>query len=193
MGIFGSPFFSCINNNMANILSCPVPSNVNPLSSNGFRFNIAKLPELQYFCQEVNIPGITLGEPAMFNPFAQVPIPGETLTYDTLNVKFMIDADMSNYIAIYNWIVALGFPQSYEQYIAFVSKDQRGILGELAKNYSGATLQILNNTNNPVKTVNFTDMFPVSLGTLNFQSTSQDVNYLIGDATFRFSYYTFTI
>jgi hypothetical protein len=105
----------------------------------------------------------------------------------------MIDADMSNYIAIYNWIVALGFPQSYEQYIAFVSADQRVILGELAKNYSGATLQILNNTNNPVKTVNFTDMFPVSLGTLNFQSTSQDVNYLIGDATFRFSYYTFTI
>ena len=109
-----------------NILSCPVPTNINPLSPNGFMFTIAKLPELSFFCQEINLPGITLGEPAMFNPFAQVPIPGETLTYDSLNVKFLVDENMDNYVAIYNWIVALGFPTSYDQYVNFVSANQVG-------------------------------------------------------------------
>jgi len=48
---------------MANILSCPIPSNINPLSPNGFLFNILKLPNLSFFCQSVNLPGITLGAP----------------------------------------------------------------------------------------------------------------------------------
>lgn len=174
-----------------NKLTCPIPSNINPLSPNGFMFSIEKLPELTYFCQEVNIPGITLGEPALFNPFAQVPVPGDSLTYDSLNVKFLVDEDMTNYIAIYNWIVALGFPQSYDQYINFVSESQFGSLGELAKNYSQATLSILGNTNTPKKYIQFVDIFPTNIGTLTFQSTNQDVQYIVGDATFRFSYYTF--
>lgn len=176
---------------MANTLTCPIPSNINPLSPNGFQFSIAKLPEMSYFCQEVNIPGITLGEPAMFNPFGVTPVPGETLTYDTLNVKFLVDENMENYIAIYNWMVALGFPQGWQQYINFISANQQPILGELAKNYSGATLQVLGSSNNAVKTLEFVDMFPVNLSTVTFQSTNQDVQYVVGDATFRFSYYTF--
>ena len=174
-----------------NILSCPVPTNINPLSPNGFMFTIAKLPELSFFCQEINLPGISLGEPAMFNPFAQVPIPGETLTYDSLNVKFLIDENMDNYVSIYNWIVALGFPNNYDQYVNFVSANQIGSLSELAKNYSGATLQILNNTNTTSKTIEFVDLFPTNIGSISFMSTNQDVQYLVGDATFRFSYYTF--
>lgn len=98
---------------------------------------------------------------------------------------------MSNYRAIWNWIIALGFPQSYDQYITFVNADQSGVLNELAKNYSDATLEILSSTNNIAATVQFVDIFPVSLDSVLFQSTNQDVPYLVGTATFRYSYYTF--
>lgn len=177
---------------MANILSCPVPANTNPLSPNGFKFSIEKLPELEYFCQEINIPGITLGDPVFATPFRSIPVPGDMLSYDTLNVKFLVSADMENYIALYNWIVALGFPESYEQYVDYISSSQIQVLGELAKNYSSATMQVLSNTNTPTKAVTFHDMFPISVGSLTFMSTNQDVQYLVGDATFRFSYFTFS-
>lgn len=173
------------------LYSAKIPSNINPLSPNGFQFSIHKLPQLQYFCQQINLPGITLGEPEFGNPFSTIPLPGEKLTYDQLQVQFLIDENMSNYLAVHNWIVALGFPQSYDQYITFLSEDERGNLNELTKNFSDGSLTILNNLNNPVKTVNFVDMFPTTLETLIFASTNDDVQYLVGQATFRFSYYTF--
>lgn len=191
MGIFGSPFFIPLNNLMANTLSCPIPTNINPLSPNGFNFAIQKLPEMSYFCQQVNLPGIILGEPTIANPFTTQPIPGEHLTYDPLNVQFLVDEQMANYKAIYNWIIALGFPNNYDQYINFINEDQRGITSELAKNYSDATLQILGSNNAAVQTIQFVDMFPTTIDSMMFQSTNTDVQYLIGNVTFRYGYYKF--
>ncbi len=176
---------------MATTITCPIPSNINPLSPNGFLFSIQKLPELNFFAQSVNLPGITLGAPEYGNPFQVQPIPGESLTYDQLTVQFLIDETMTNYQAIYNWIVALGFPNDYEQYTTFVSEDNRGITSELATNYSDATLQILSGNNQVVKTVQFVDLFPIALDSLQFAGTNTDVQYLIGNATFRYGYYKF--
>jgi len=172
-------------------INLTVPPNVNPLSPNGFKFNIQKLPDIEYFCQQVHIPGITFGDPILANPFANMPIPGDHLTYDTLNVQFLVDENMDNYISIYNWIVALGFPQTYQQYITYINSQQSGVLSELAKSYSVGTMQILNNTNNPVRTLTFNDLFPIALETLQFQSTNDSGYYIVGSATFRCSYYTF--
>lgn len=178
---------------MANTtISCPIPDNINPLSPNGFNFTILKIPSVNFFCQTVNLPGITFGDPAFANPFASVPIPGDHLTYDTLTVQFLVDENMKNYQAIYNWIIALGFPQSYDQYVNFAQSDTTALsLNELANNYSDATLEILGASNTAVQTVQFVDMFPISLESLNFQSTNQDVTYIVGNASFRYSYYKF--
>ena len=51
-------------------ITCPFPDNITPLSPNGFMFNITKLPNLSFFCQQVNIPGITLGAPEQATPFS---------------------------------------------------------------------------------------------------------------------------
>ena len=147
------------------------PPNINPLNPNGYRFAIQKLPALTYFSQQVNLPGITLGEPEFTNPFASVPIPGDRLTYDALTLEFLVDEDMKNYLAVYNWIVALGFPQSYQQYINFTNQDEISALNELATNYSDGTLQILDNNNLVSKTVQFIDMFPTSLESLTCESS----------------------
>jgi len=174
-----------------NTLSCPIPENITPLSPNGFLFNIIKLPDVSYFCQQINLPGITLGSPEFGNPFNTQPIPGDSLTYDQLTVQFLVDSDMANYVQIYNWIVALGFPQGYDQYVTYIRTQSQSELSELAKNYSDATLQILSANNTAVKSIQFTDLFPVSLDSIMFQSTNQDVQYIVGNATFRYGYYKF--
>jgi len=171
-------------------ISCPIPENITPLSPNGFMFNITKLPSLSFFCQSVMIPGITLGAPEFGNPFNVQPIPGETLTYDQLTVQFLVDSNMANYKAIYNWIIALGFPQSYDQYITFNEADTINY-SELAKNYSDATLQILSGNNQIAQNIQFFDMFPTTIDSLQFASTNTDVQYLVGNATFRYGYYKF--
>ena len=120
------------------------------------------------------------------------PIPGESLTYDQLQVQFLVDEKMENYISIYNWIVALGFPNDYEQYTNFINEDQRGVIAELSKNYSDGTLQILTHNNQVARTVQFVDMFPTAIDSLMFQGTNTDVNYLVGNVTFRYGYYLIT-
>ena len=168
-----------------------IPENINPLSSIGFQLTIEKLPELTFFAQEVNLPGITLGEPEFGTPFARVPVPGETLTYEQFSISFLIDEDMKNYKSIYNWIVALGFPEGYNQYLELKAGDNAELYSELATNYSDATLLILNNNNNLSNQVNLRDIFPTALDSLTFQSTNNETQYLVGRASFKFSYYNF--
>lgn len=176
---------------MALTLACPIPTNINPLSPNGFMFSVQKLPEVTFFCQQVNLPGIVLGEPAFSTPFSKQPIPGDGLSFDTLNVQFMVDEEMKNFIAIYDWLMALGFPEDYTQYQALLGQRAKGA-SELTANFSDATLSILGSNNMAVRSVKFVDVFPTSLESLMFTSQSNDVNYLIGNATFRFGYYTIT-
>lgn len=174
-------------------LTCPMPENINPLSANGFLFNISKLPEVSFFCQQVNLPNITLGAPEQGTPFSMIPIPGEMITYGTLDLQFLIDENMSNFRSIYNWMTGLGFPVNNKQYSDFVATDTLNPRGELMKNYSDAVLQILNSSNNTSenKTIQFRDIFPVSLESLTMLATSTDVQYLVGSASFRISYYEF--
>ena len=177
---------------MAN-LTCPFPSNINPLSPNGFMFNISKLPDVNFFCQSINLPGLNLPSISQGTPFSDAEIPGDKLTYDTLELQFLVDEQMLNYTSVHNWITALGFPQNYEQYINFVSQDQKNSTNELMRNYSDGVLQILNNSNNAIRTIQFRDLFPTSLSALSFLSTSDDVQYLVGNVSFKYTYYEFTV
>lgn len=171
-----------------------IPTNINPLSPSGFKFSIQKLPGLQFYCQTVNLPGVVLGEPSFGTPFSRIPVPGETLTFTDLTVQFLVDEDMSNYKALQGWLYGLGFPLDYQQYVNFQKLDTTsiGANNDLAKNYSDASLFIL--TNNSVESilVSFRNLFPTSLESLTFTGIDTDVNYLIGNATFKYSYYEFT-
>lgn len=172
------------------ILSCPVPGDINPLSPNGYQFSIERLPEITYFCQEVNLPDVSFGTADVATPFSTYPMPGDRLSYGDLNVQFLVDTQMENYRAVFDWMNGLGFPENYTQYTNQVRTDM-AYRGETPSTLSDATLIILNNNNIPIKYVRFFDCFPIALSSLTFSSTVQDVNYIVGNATFRFSYYKF--
>lgn len=175
---------------MAITTSCPLPSNINPLSSNGFNFSITKLPEVSFFCQEVVLPGMNLPTFDMNTPLSQLPFSGEIINFDDLNVQFIVDENMSNYVAIYNWMVGLGFPEDNTQFSDFINSQDTGY-SRTSREYSDATLSILGSNNQPVKTVRFIDILPINLSSMTFQSTSTDVQYIVGNATFKISRYEF--
>lgn len=173
-------------------LTCPIPSDINPLQSNGFMFDIVKLPELKFFCQEVTLP--ELGAPAanFDTPMVNVPLPGEKLSFGELSVTFLIDQNMENYIALHNWMVGLGFPENHEQYRNFISSRTDAVNpNEALAGYSDAVLQILSSTNTPTRTIQFVDLFPTGLQQVTLQSTTQDTTYLAATASFGYTYYKF--
>lgn len=173
-------------------LTCPVPSNINPLQSNGFLFSIQKLPEISFFCQEANLPSLSLPAIDTYNPLSVAPIPGNILDFGTLSITFLIDEEMKNYIAVHNWLVGLGYPEKHEQFQNFINSRTDGLnRSHLVAGYSDGILQVLNSSNNPTRTVHFVDLFPVSLEQIQLQSTVNDTTYLAGTAGFRYTFYRF--
>jgi len=171
------------------ITTCPSPSNLNPLSPNGFKFSVTKLPGIDFFCQEITLPELSLGTAIYATPLSDQPIPGDKIEFGDLTIKFIINSDMSNYKAIYDLIMGLGFPIDHEQYKAWVKKDTRNITSELMTNLSNGALTILNNQNNPAVTIQFSDMYPVLLSSLTFSTTNNTVQFLTGEATFKYGWY----
>lgn len=174
------------------ILSCPFPTDLNPLSPNGFKFSITKLPELSYFCQTASIPQLDLVNPNQKNSFVNIPIPGETLTYSPLTIEFLIDSQLANYKGVHNWLIGLGFPEDNQQFTDFINTDYRTIVdSDLKKMYSDGALTILNSAFRPIQTIIYKDLIPTSLKALTFTTKTDDVQYLVGVATFDYTSYAF--
>jgi hypothetical protein len=167
-----------------------LPANLNPLSPNGFQFSIQKLPELTYFAQQVSLPSINLPNVSVNTPFSTMQMAGDLLTFEPLSIDFLVDESMANYLAISDWMLSMGFPENYEQYISYLNKDDTSF-SKLSNNHSDATLQILGSNNLPIQTITFVDLVPTFLGNMSFVSTSTDVNYITCTATFEYSYYKF--
>jgi hypothetical protein len=168
-----------------------LPENINPLSPIGFRLSIQKLPTVSYFCQEATIPDVTLGAIPFATPLSMIQVPDDILTYGDLVVNFLVDENMTNYKALYNWMKGLGFPSDHIEYSDFIATDAQLGKSEFAKNYSDGSLSVLSSANNVVQTIKFIDLYPMSLGSLQFGSNQSDVQYLVGNATFRYTYYEF--
>ena len=87
-----------------------LPSNINYLSPIGFRFQITKFPEVNYFCQSANIPGISIGQIDLPTPTSTGYLAGDEVAFEELTISFVIDENMINWLSIYDWIISLGVP-----------------------------------------------------------------------------------
>ena len=55
--------------------------------------------------------------------------------------------------------------------------------------FSDGNLHILNSNFNTTAIVKFSDLFPISLSSLEFEATDTDINYFTADAIFRYTVY----
>jgi hypothetical protein len=163
------------------------PVNKNFLSPLGFDFKIKKIPTTNFFVTRANIPNITLGVVESPTPFVKLPIPGDKIQFGDLQLTFKVDEDMKNYIEIFNWMIALGFPHNYGQYSAIKKINKSSGEGI----YSDAVLTVLTSSMNPNIEFSFVNAFPYSLTDIEFSSQGTDVEYL--EATVGFRYELFTI
>lgn len=174
-------------------MSCNFPNQItnrNFLSPVGFKFTLAKSPKVAFFCNSARIPEITLSIAQQPTYLKDIDIPGDKLSYGDLILRFMVDEDMENYMAIHNWLTGLGFPETTQQYKDLVGDPNNpSELGDSKKAFSDGTLYILDSNFNTSATVKFKDLFPYSLSSLDFDSTLTDVQYFTANVIFKYTIY----
>ena len=184
------------------------PTSLDYASPTQFKFQIQKLPKVEYFCTSVNLPAVSISEVKQPTPFVDVPLPGTTLSYETLNMTFLVDENLENLQEIHGWIRGLGFPESYTEYAGGLNagadrapSSQGSVSTEPGKvkfgapsqqaYFSDATLIVLTSKNNPIKEIRFRDVYPINIGELQYDQQATDVQYLMATVTFRYRGYDF--
>ena len=166
------------------------PENPNYLQPNKFQLNFSRMPNLQYFCQTVSIPGVSLSEVPQNTPFVDLYVPGDKAIYDLLNITFYVDENLQTWKEVHDWIRAMTFPEDFEDYrqLPNLNKHTRAKSTNLPQ-YSDGIITLLTSANNPKIRFKFYDLFPVTLSTFVMSSTDSPDNILTADGTFRYSYY----
>jgi len=142
------------------------PENINPLADVQFRFDVAALPKTSFFVQSVNLPGVALEGAVISTPQLQnFSRHTGIITYDPLNVTFLIDEYLKNWQEVFQWMI-----------------------GEENK-YTSAVLTILSSSMNPTMELHFKDIFPTSLSEVSFDSTTTDPTYQVATVNFNYTEY----
>ena len=187
------------------------PSKFDYASPTQFKFQITKLPKVEYFTTACNIPGISLNATVQPTPLADIPLPGDTISFNDLEITFLVDENLENYREIQGWMYGIGFPKARTQFAALVdaNKDRFPTTGRdsqqtdpgkvkygaqaLGPIFSDATLNVLTSKNNANIEVRFNDIFPSALSGLNFSQTADDIDYLTATVTFKYKLYEFAL
>ena len=180
------------------------PTKLDYASPTQFKFSINQLPKVEFFTTATNIPDISLSDVVIPTPFKPIPVLGQNLTYGNLSLSFIVDEFLENYRELHDWLTGIGFPKDRKQFKDFRSNTSNtgtasatpvqdvGKVGKTvpdAAMFSDATLTVLSNKNNPIVEVRFSNLYPVSLGALEFNQGATDVEYLTTTADFTYQLY----
>jgi hypothetical protein len=181
------------------------PSKSDYASPIQFRFKCTKLPTVEFFVQSANIPGINLGSAQQSTPLYDMPLPGDKITFAALDMSFLVDENLNNYKEIHDWILGLGFPSNNQQFQDLQSAGSDRFPGSSKSAavtgtstpqplneggiYSDAILTVLNSKNIPKTEIRFQNIYPTSLGSLNYDVRQTDVDYLSASVSFNYMNY----
>jgi len=176
------------------------PDNLDLARPTQFRFSILKIPNTEYFIQEVNLPGIAFSGDAVLNTrFTSLNMMGDTVNYEPLEISFAVQENLSNWREIHDWMVGIGFPENTAQFADAISdaKATRTSVSSRTANVStlqsDATLMIMTNKNNPTVKVNFKNVYPTSLSGVSFDTKDTDAQNLTATMTMNYDYYNLEV
>ena len=147
------------------------PNNTNYLQPTKFLLTFPEIADTIFFCQKVNIPGISVSESLRQVPNVDLYTPGTRISYNTLDVEFSVNEDLSAWRVIYDWMKTNTLDNKFKY-----------------KNVD-ATLTVLSNLNNPKMRVRYSNVFPISLGDVEFDTRLSADTHVSANATFRFDFY----
>lgn len=159
------------------------PQSVNFLQPTKFLVNFERIPAVTYQCQQVNLPGATLGIVTRETPFLDLYSPGTKLVYNPLSLTFFIDENLESWKNMLSWFYSIADPNGFEKRDGAQELQQN-------KHLSDATLTILTNLNNPAIRIKFANVFPTDISDLQFDVQQSADTTMTATVTFRYDFYT---
>ena len=185
------------------------PTKLDYASPTQFKFSILKLPKVEYFCTSVNVPGIELSSGGQQGTtLKDIPLPGNKLTYEPLQMRFIVDENLENFQEIHGWLVGLGYPRDHNEFQNLLTagtdrfpsrstskssepgKDKLPTI-DIGGTFSDATLTVLSSKNNAQVEVRFRDVYPTGVTGLQYDQQAADVDYLTATVSFNYLIYDF--
>ena len=155
--------------------------NRNYLSPLGFKLELELFDGVDFFCQQANIPEITMPVTQVPTRYRSVPIvPGGGVTFGDFSVQFIIDEDLVNYNSIQKWIRRNGNDGA----------DSTIVPGE--SEYSNGRLLITTSNYQLKKAIVLKGLFPISITSVPFDATVTDQEYFTANVVFKYHNYMIT-
>ena len=155
-----------------------IPATHNALIVNYFQFVLDRVPNMSYFCQSANLPGIAFGSAEQPTVLGHpVKVPTGAFRFEDLELTFRVDENLTNWREIHNWIKSIGNYDSDEDTLPYDKKT------------SDADLSITNSSYRPKINIHFKHVFPISLSGLNFITTAIDSMEMTATVKFAFTGY----
>lgn len=145
-----------------------------------FQVTLKRLPEVEFFVQKVSIPSISLNVVNVPTRYNKMNVSGDELNYSPLDLTFIVDENMFNYISVFKWMKGLTFPEDSTQYRNLSLKN--GI-------DSDVSIIVLNSHKNPSIKVDFSGAFPTNLSEIFLDTTQTDVIYPTATVSFNYDYF----
>ncbi len=150
----------------------------NPAPAFGVNWSLqfSKICEIELSCTTVSIPSLSIGKTEINNPFSKIVVPGEKIDFGELSLTFIVDEWYQNYRAIFDWMFMLGFPETHDQFPQN-NEDKKHLMTD-------ASLTLINSEGDAPINFQFEDLWPSTLGSLEYTSQENSPNVLTCSATF---------
>lgn len=158
----------------------------NFLQPTGFKVVVLRkrFKNLEFFAQSIQHPDLNVS-PAIA-PFrgTNAQFPGDKLEYGALTIDAIMDENMNVYKEMHSWLTGT-VENKYTAPSSLTSRDQDVTTYDIS-------LMVLSSHNNTIDTIRYKDTFPISIGSVNFQSTVDGVQYVTFPITFAYTGFTIT-
>lgn len=154
------------------------PVTHNPLLANYYELTLDRIPNIVYFCQSVNLPGLAAGVTEQPTIFAYpVKLAVGSVSFEDFSITFKVDENLNNWKEIYNWI------RETTNYNTNTNKLN------YKEHWSDATLLITNSSYKPKIKVTFNKIFPIALTGIQFSSVLPESTEVSATVQFGFTDY----
>lgn len=140
-------------------------------------------PNLNYYVNSFSHAGVSINATSnvVYRGIQNVPFPGDTLAFENVTFNVIIDEDMNSYIELYDWMNRLT-----ENKFTTPTKDT----DQIPTSEEDINLLIYTSADTVNKTIRYKNAFPTSLGGVEFNSATSDVELITVPVTFAYTYFT---
>lgn len=137
--------------------------------------------EVEFRLNGFSLPDISLGIATQPSALLEIPHPASQMIFGQLPIRFTVDEYLKNYLAIHNWMVALGSPFSRDQYASLGDTVHR----DLSIFFYDAMYK-------KFAEVRFVNAFPTNLGQIDITFEEREPEPVVVSAAFAYERFEIT-